>query len=191
MKMPRLLVIVFCILTLSSTRYSVKEKVPNNMHLLLVNKIVYTCYIPSKYRAYVLEVCDTYKVPIYVLSRLIEKESNWNYKCINYNYNGTVDKGLVQINSSNIEYFSWKFNHGVTINPFNPWTSIRISAQYLHHLFKQFGNWKEAVMAYNAGPTRVSNDRIPITTKQYAKYILHFDFEPKGKDTTNERFKFY
>ena len=127
---------------------------------------------PREYRHLLYKYATLYNVPIYyVVSQIIE-ESGFNPFAYNMNPDGTNDKGLTQLNSSNYDYFKWKFNKGKDYDPYNPEDAIRIGVQYLRYLYDHSGSWKLALMGYNAGPNKVRSGRIPARTKQYYKNIM-------------------
>ncbi len=57
--------------------------------------------------------------------------------------------------------------------PFDPRENILAGTRYLRELYDRFGTWRMALMAYNAGPTRVAAGRIPKETQVYARRVLH------------------
>jgi hypothetical protein len=60
---------------------------------------------------------------------------------------------------------------GVT-NPFDPVQSANAGAQYLESLYKQFGNWNDALIAYNEGPGTLSSGVVLPSSQSYADQIL-------------------
>lgn len=61
------------------------------------------------------------------------------------------------------------------VDPLNPYASIHYAARYLASLHRQFGNWREALAAYNWGPGNVSRkglERAPLETRNYYGQIL-------------------
>jgi len=57
------------------------------------------------------------------------------------------------------------------IDPTDPRASIDYSAEYLSKLYKRFGDWDKAIMAYNAGPTAIARGRVPKETSSYLEKI--------------------
>lgn len=60
------------------------------------------------------------------------------------------------------------------IDPLDWHTSINYAAGYLAGLHKQFGNWCDALRAYNWGPGNLGNllSKMPQETRDYANDIL-------------------
>lgn len=84
-------------------------------------------------------------MPTDLLSRLLYQESSYNPAIIN----GTIKSnagalGIAQFMPSTASEFG--------INPLDPFQAIPAAARYLSQLKRKFGNWVDAVGAYNAGP---------------------------------------
>jgi soluble lytic murein transglycosylase-like protein len=58
------------------------------------------------------------------------------------------------------------------VDPWNPEQNLRGGARYLAQMYKKYGDWRTALMAYNAGPGNVDAGRIPKSTIAYADKIL-------------------
>ncbi len=119
---------------------------------------------------YLYSTCVEYNVPILLVVKLLYKESNFDVNAINYNSNGTIDKGIAQINSDYLEYFEWKYN--MEINPFNFENSIDFCIKHLYTLYRSTNDWYLTVCAYNAGLNKVRTGDIPVSTVHYAQYIV-------------------
>jgi len=130
--------------------------------------------IPKAYRVTVINLCWRYNVPISLLYNLVEKESSWNPKAVSsINPNGSYDRGLMQINTYSQKTLVAKYYSGCT--PFDPYKyqdSLEVGIRYLNHLYSVYNSWEMALWAYNAGYTRVNDNCIPYTTKEYARDIL-------------------
>ena len=63
-------------------------------------------------------------VPVTLIRDIAWKESRFDPLAVNHNKNGTVDKGLMQINSSNNEWLH-------LTDPFDPCQSVHAAATYL------------------------------------------------------------
>lgn len=62
---------------------------------------VATSYTPEGLKRMVAGVCKQQNVSFKLISSIIDKESEWNPGNVNHNKNGTIDYGLMQLNSSN------------------------------------------------------------------------------------------
>lgn len=59
------------------------------------------------------------------------------------------------------------------VDPTNPTQNIQGGLEYLQHLYNQYGNWTEALEAYNWGPGNVSSGAaVPSSVTNYATAIL-------------------
>ncbi len=54
----------------------------------------------------------------------------------------------------------------------DPDWNLYATAKYLRYLYDRYGNWEKALAAYNAGPTRVDQGRIPEPTRTYVRAIF-------------------
>lgn len=61
---------------------------------------------------------------------------------------------------------------GLGVDPYDIDDNIRGGVSYLAQNFARFGNWDEAIAAYNAGPSRVANANIPSSTRSYVSEVL-------------------
>jgi hypothetical protein len=113
-----------------------------------------------------------YGIPETILLHLIETESNFNPNAANHNKNETIDYGLMQLNSSNIEYFTWKFNNGKPFDPMNVKDNLFIGCAYLYYLYEYTGTWYDAIWAYNAGPGNWNKRIMPQVTKYKLNHIF-------------------
>lgn len=91
-----------------------------------------------------------YHVDPYLLYAIANVESGMNPYAVGKNHDGTIDVGLMQINST---HFTALEQHGISEQRLmtEPCTSIMVGASILSGMIKVYGyNW-EAVGAYNAG----------------------------------------
>jgi soluble lytic murein transglycosylase-like protein len=91
-----------------------------------------------------------YHVDPYLLYAIANVESGMNPYAVGKNHDGTIDVGLMQINST---HFTELEQHGISERRLmtEPCTSIMVGASILSGMIKVYGyNW-EAVGAYNAG----------------------------------------
>ncbi|MEM3335460.1 MAG: lytic transglycosylase domain-containing protein [Thermoplasmata archaeon] len=110
-----------------------------------------------------------YNVPQNVFYRMLKRESmNFNPKVINGEIKSPV--GALGIAQFMPETAKW-----LGVDPLNPEDAIRGAAKYLDWLYKQLGDWKLAVAAYNAGIGNVQKyGGIPPfkETQDYVKTVL-------------------
>jgi len=67
------------------------------------------------------------------------------------------------------------------VNPYDLQSSSEGAAHYLSNLYNQFGNWEQAIGAYNAGPGNIRKGRIPQETRKYVPKVLGYAQSLKGK----------
>ena len=92
------------------------------------------------YQGYVSQASKDFGVPKDIINAVIQQESGWNRAAV-----GTSgEKGLMQIMPGTGR------DLGLT-DFFNPEANIRAGAKYLSQQYQRFGNWREALQAYNAG----------------------------------------
>ena len=85
-----------------------------------------------------------YGLPKNLLARMAQQESNYNT-----NAKGTSGEiGIMQITPK------W---HPELTNPYDAQASIFYAGKYIKQLHNQFGNFKDAIAAYNWGPGNLSN----------------------------------
>ena len=99
---------------------------------------------PAEFRAVVISAAAEFGVPLDIAGRLAYEESRWNPEAVGQNTNGTTDRGLYQLNSAYHDPKSVREN-------------VRTGLRYLAQCWRTTGSWKRAVVAYNAGPSRVDN----------------------------------
>jgi soluble lytic murein transglycosylase-like protein len=57
------------------------------------------------------------------------------------------------------------------VDPTDANQNIQGGVSYLAQLYAQFGDWKSAIAAYNAGPGRVASGNIPSSTQGYVASV--------------------
>lgn len=108
-------------------------------------------------------VAAKYGIPEPIFLRQINQESGWNPNA----RSSAGAAGLLQLMPGTARSL------GVT-NPFDPHQSLEGGARYLREQFDRFGNWRDALAAYNAGPGNVASgawQHIPETVR-YVQDIL-------------------
>lgn len=104
-----------------------------------------------------------YGLPAGLLSRVAYQESRYNPKAVSPA--GAI--GLMQFMPATAKDFN--------LNPLDPEASIWAAAKYLKQLHTRFGNWKEALAAYNWGQGNVARKGLaqaPAETRSYFGSIL-------------------
>lgn len=127
-------------------------------------------HVPMKYRQMLMWYSNEVGVPYGLMARIAQVESGWNPKASN-----GKDFGLFQLNGEYLEYFSWKFNGGVAIDPFDAETNMKVACRYMRHLYLQCHDYRVAAMFYNAGANRILNGGPPPkSTLRYVELVFGF-----------------
>lgn len=121
---------------------------------------------PSKEISSVLQnASSVYKVPFNLLKAVAYTESRYNPTAVS----PVGAKGLMQIMPINFE------SYGIT-DPFDPVQSANAGAKMLAKLKDKYGNWSQALAAYNWGPGNVNKkpnfEQWPNNTQKYVSGIL-------------------
>jgi hypothetical protein len=104
-----------------------------------------------------------YGLPAGLLSRVAYQESRYNPNA----KSPAGALGLMQFMPATAKDFG--------LNPLDPEASIWAAAKYLKQLYNKFGNWKEALAAYNWGQGNVAKkglEKAPTETRNYFGSIL-------------------
>lgn len=115
----------------------------------------------------ILNAADRENIPLTLAFALAYTESRYNPRARNTNVNGTIDRGLFQLNSRTFP----QLNEDDFFSP-------EVSARYgLRHLRYCIGVAKDdllAVAMYNAGVTRVKANQTPKSTLTYVSNISRY-----------------
>lgn len=108
----------------------------------------------NKVRQIVFWNAHLFGVSKQIAYQLMLSESEGNPRALHHNLDGTIDRGLFQLNSAWLNEFSWRYNQGKKIDPYDEWTSTSVALQYLAALIKATGSIRDALIAYNCGLAR-------------------------------------
>jgi hypothetical protein len=124
---------------------------------------------------YIYQQCREVGVPYDLVQALLKEENpNRNYTAKHKNTNGSIDRGLFQINSQYEDYFVGKY--WFFERPFkwdDPYSSAYLGVRIIKGLLVQH-NWNvyNTVLSYNCGSTRVAKGNVPSSSIEYAKRIF-------------------
>jgi len=114
----------------------------------------------------ILDSADEFNVPPALAFALCWEESRFNPYAINrQNRNGSIDRGLFQLNDRSFPHLDVSVFYNLNSN-------ARYGMSYLRHCLDHGGNEISALAMYNAGPGRVRSTGAPEVTLRYASRIL-------------------
>ncbi len=108
---------------------------------------------PHQYAQYVEKYAQENAVPTELVYGVIKAESNFKSDAVS-------NKGAVGLMQLMPDTYAWLCGKkgDENVDPdllYIPETNIKYGTYYLSTLYTQFGNWENALAAYNAGPSRV------------------------------------
>jgi soluble lytic murein transglycosylase-like protein len=101
--------------------------------------------------ALVVQIAVLHGIPPFFMVAIAELESDWQPKAMHINDNGTVDQGLMQLNSSWYIEDNWD----------DPTGNITAAAEYIVRLRSTGINWYQTAIAYNCGIQGLRNGPPP------------------------------
>lgn len=105
-------------------------------------------HVPPEYLSCFEEAATNFRVPKKVLIAIARVESGFNPYAYHHNTNGSLDVGVMQINSRHIPFLE---KHGVKANMlWDACTNIKVGAWVLAQQIHAHGSTWRAVGAYNA-----------------------------------------
>lgn len=110
---------------------------------------------------------ERYKVDPALVVAVAWQESRFQANAHGINQNKSVDRGLMQLNSSTFKTLS-------TDDFFDPYINADYGISYLRKILDMSGNIVTALAMYNAGPGRVDRLGAPIKTLSYIDRIIAY-----------------
>lgn len=123
---------------------------------------------PAKYADLIRQAEQRHGIPADMLARLLYQESR---------YREDIITGRVRspVGAMGIAQFMPATAAEMRIDPLNPAQAIDAAGRYLRQLYTRFGNWSEALAAYNWGQGNVARKGLasaPLETRNYYTQIL-------------------
>ena len=114
-----------------------------------------------------VEAADRYQVDPALVVALSWQESRFQATAAGVNRNNTIDRGLMQLNSSTFTSLSED-------DFYNPYLNADHGTSYLRQILDFSGNTVTALAMYNAGPGRVGSLGAPSITLEYVDRIFAY-----------------
>lgn len=119
---------------------------------------------PEKYAGMVSAAESKYGLPDGLLARLLWQESRYREDIITGRVASPVGAlGIAQFMPATARDFG--------IDPLNPAQAVDAAGKYLRQLFNRFGNWSEALAAYNWGQGNVARKGLAAAPSETVNYF--------------------
>ena len=115
----------------------------------------------SRIDAAVRDASVRYGVEAKLVRSVIRHESNFDPDAVSH----AGAMGLMQLMPGTARSLG-------VVCPHEPRENVLAGTRYLRSLYLEFGNWPEAIAAYNAGPARVAAGRFPRETRVYVRRVI-------------------
>lgn len=112
----------------------------------------------------ILSASEKYDIPLPLAFSLAYVESEFNSTAMHKNINGSIDRGLFQLNSSSFPKLD-------EADFYNPEKSAAYGLSHLRYCLDTAGNEIAALAMYNAGANKVRRNNTPQTTLNYISKI--------------------
>lgn len=130
----------------------------------------------APYENAIVDAENKYNIPNNYLAKLLNEESRFRPDIIS-------GQKRSRTGATGIAQFMPDTAKELGVNPLDPMESIDGAARYLSQLFDKFGNWTEAIAAYNWGQGNVQRkglEKAPQETVDYVQSIVGVDIKSKG-----------
>jgi soluble lytic murein transglycosylase-like protein len=122
----------------------------------------------------ITSVANQLGVPPSIALAVAQKESSFNQNAVG----AAGEIGVFQLMPATAA--------GLNVNPSDLNQNVQGGVSLLASLYQQYGNWTQALEAYNAGPTAVNTGAVPSSSVSYASSILgsvNLDSSPSSVDS--------
>jgi soluble lytic murein transglycosylase-like protein len=118
------------------------------------------------YASWIVSAEDNFAIPRDLLARVLYEESRYRPDIINGEVRSPA--GAVGIAQFMPATAAW-----LKVDPLDPQQAIWGAAHYLSNLYRQFGNWGDALAAYNWGPGNLSKKGFSNAPRETVAYVSH------------------
>lgn len=122
--------------------------------------LAYTGKYRGRYLKMARAAARKHGVPEELFARLVQQESNWNPKA--ESHKGAL--GLAQLMPATAQ--------ALGVDPLDPQENLNGGARYLARQYQEFGSWRLALAAYNAGPAAVKKHGGVPPYRETKNYVL-------------------
>lgn len=159
-------------LTLKESLYETRFKSLDDLRYYITHSIPNDYYRDRyPYSEIIIYEAKMRGIPVHLALALIKIESNYNPYAVNLvNKNGSIDFGLMQLNSYSFPFLSQQEIFDIRKN-------LQYGLNYLKELYHRFSSWEDALLAYNAGPSRVKSNTPPESAVSYMLKVLLYEQE--------------
>jgi soluble lytic murein transglycosylase-like protein len=147
------------------------QKVKQEKLAIKKRKIIPLYDIPLSFdlQIYIYKTCKQKGIPYEMTLAVIKTESDFNPKAKNINDNGSVDKGLMQINSI---HKKWCKELGIT-DLLDPYQNIIIGTELLSNLYNKYKDVHKTLIAYNMGENGLKrNLKVGRGSTNYSRKVI-------------------
>ena len=114
----------------------------------------------SSIQSLITSVANSLGVPPSIALAVAQKESGFNQNAVG----AAGEIGVMQLMPATAA--------GLGVDPTDLNQNVTGGVSLLASLYQQYGNWTQALEAYNAGPTAVNQGTVPSSSVSYASSIL-------------------
>lgn len=114
----------------------------------------------GEYLRMAMEAARRHDVPVDLFARLVQQESGWNPNAVSHK--GAV--GLAQLMPQTAK--------ALGVDATDPYQNLEGGARYLARQYREFGSWRLALAAYNAGPEAVKKHGGVPPYEETRNYVL-------------------
>lgn len=126
--------------------------------------------LPFEYQLHTYNICKKYDVDYELALAVLLHESGGVVDTVNTNANGTVDKGLMQINSVNYKWLEEEL--GIT-NIEDPYQNIEAGVFMLGEFSAKYDDVHQILMSYNMGSDTMRKlNRKGIYSSEYSRQVV-------------------
>lgn len=115
----------------------------------------------------ILTYAEKNDIPLSLAFALAYTESRYKVTAVNTNTNKSIDRGIFQLNNRSFPQLKED-------EFFDPYTSAKYGMSHLRFCLNTAGNEVSALAMYNAGTTKVKNNKTPQVTLNYVANIMGY-----------------